>query len=78
MPPSAPFGGVPRVGLVFARLMVEGENRGIRPFIVVLGDGKSMSKGITSRYAPLQYFNIITKLTFHIQSDAKARWCQTR
>ncbi|KLO06946.1 acyl-CoA dehydrogenase NM domain-like protein [Schizopora paradoxa] len=52
MPPAAPFGGMPRVGLVFARLVVEGENRGIRPFIVVLGDGKSMSKGITTRLMP--------------------------
>ncbi len=49
MPPAAPFGGMPRVGLVFARLMVDGESRGIRPFIVVLGDGKTMSKGITTR-----------------------------
>ena len=49
MPPAAPFGNMPRVGIVFARLMVNGESRGIRPFIVVLGDGKTMSKGITAR-----------------------------
>ncbi|KAK7685063.1 hypothetical protein QCA50_011900 [Cerrena zonata] len=52
MPPTLPFGGVPRVGILFARLAVRGEDRGIRPFIVPLNDGKSMCKGITARELP--------------------------
>lgn len=49
MPPTGPFGSIPRIAVVFARLVVNGENRGIRPFVVPLGDGKQMCKGVTSR-----------------------------
>lgn len=31
-----------------AKLVVDGEDRGIRPFVVALGDGKEMCKGVTS------------------------------
>lgn len=34
MPPTAPKGNMPRVAIVIARLMVNGENRGVRPFVV--------------------------------------------
>lgn len=50
MPPSMPIAGIPRIAVVFARLMVEGDDRGIRPFIVALGDGKEMCTGVTSMY----------------------------
>ena len=53
MPPTLPYGGVPRVGLVLARLVVRGADKGIRPFIVALNDGKEMCKGVTARYARL-------------------------
>ena len=49
MPPTGPFGGIPRVAIVFARLIIKSEDRGIRPFIVTLGDGKEMCTGITAR-----------------------------
>ena len=49
MPPTLPYGGVPRVGLVFAKLLVHGDDHGIRPFIVPLNDGSSMCKGITAK-----------------------------
>jgi acyl-CoA oxidase len=49
MPPTGPFGGMPKVAVVIARLMVNGEDRGVRPFIVTLGDGKEMAKGISAR-----------------------------
>lgn len=49
MPPTGPFGGIPRVGIVIARLMVHGEDRGLRPFIVSLGNGKEMCSGVTAR-----------------------------
>lgn len=51
MPPTGPFGSLPRVAVVFARLVVQGEDRGVRPFLVALGDGNQMCKGVTSRYA---------------------------
>ena len=49
MPPSMPVAGIPRIAVVFARLMVGDDDRGIRPFIVSLGDGKKMCKGVTSK-----------------------------
>ncbi|OQD65072.1 hypothetical protein PENPOL_c006G10071 [Penicillium polonicum] len=52
MPPSMPVAGIPRIAVVFARLMVGDDDRGIRPFIVSLGDGKKMCKGVTSKLLP--------------------------
>ncbi|KZT69853.1 acyl-CoA dehydrogenase NM domain-like protein [Daedalea quercina L-15889] len=52
MPPTGPFGSMPRVAIVFARLVVQGENRGVRPFLVALGDGQQMCKGVASRLLP--------------------------
>ncbi|OQE42967.1 hypothetical protein PENCOP_c003G03942 [Penicillium coprophilum] len=52
MPPSMPIAGIPRIAIVFARLVVGGDDRGIRPFIVALGDGKEMCKGVTSTTLP--------------------------
>lgn len=49
MPPTGPFAGIPRVGIVFARLVVGSENRGIRPFLVALGDRSQMCEGVTCR-----------------------------
>lgn len=50
MPPTAPRGHLPRVALVIARLIVEGEDRGVRPFVVAINDGKEMCKGVSSKY----------------------------
>ncbi|OQE13097.1 hypothetical protein PENFLA_c054G09892 [Penicillium flavigenum] len=52
MPPSMPIAGIPRIAVVFARLIIENDDRGIRPFIVGLGDGKEMCKGITTTLLP--------------------------
>ncbi|KAI1817998.1 acyl-CoA dehydrogenase/oxidase [Poronia punctata] len=52
MPPSTPWAGVGRVAVVFARLIVAGEDRGVKPFIVNLNDEKAMYPGITSRALP--------------------------
>ncbi|KZT00998.1 acyl-CoA dehydrogenase NM domain-like protein [Laetiporus sulphureus 93-53] len=52
MPPTGPFGAIPRVAVVFAKLVADGENRGIRPFIVALGDGKQTCKGVTVKLLP--------------------------
>ncbi|KAJ5158873.1 Acyl-CoA dehydrogenase/oxidase [Penicillium coprophilum] len=52
MPPSFPLKGFPRVAMVFAQLVVSGENRGIRPFITWLNDGNEMFEGVTSKLLP--------------------------
>ncbi|KAF9884606.1 hypothetical protein FE257_001428 [Aspergillus nanangensis] len=52
MPPTIPIANIPRIGVVMANLVVEGENRGIRPFVVTLNDGKRMCKGVTSTLLP--------------------------
>lgn len=52
MPPTTPIKGFPRVGVVIARLIVAGEDRGLRPFIVWLNDGYQMNDGITSQKLP--------------------------
>lgn len=49
MPPSMPVAGIPRVAVVFCRLMVEGDDRGIRPFLVPLNDGRQMCTGVMSQ-----------------------------
>ncbi|KAF9887215.1 hypothetical protein FE257_010469 [Aspergillus nanangensis] len=52
MPPSMPVAGIPRVAVVFARLVVDSEDRGIRPFLVPLNDGYEMCTGVTSTLLP--------------------------
>jgi acyl-CoA oxidase len=52
VPPSMPVAGLPRIAVVMAKLMVEGEDFGLRPVVVALGDGKQMCKGVTSRLLP--------------------------
>ncbi|EAU33843.1 predicted protein [Aspergillus terreus NIH2624] len=52
MPPSMPVAGIPRVAVVFCRLMVEGDDRGIRPFLVPLNDGRQMCTGVMSQMLP--------------------------
>ncbi|RAK97434.1 acyl-CoA oxidase [Aspergillus ibericus CBS 121593] len=52
MPPSAPVAGLPRIALVFAHLFVDGENRGIRAFIVPLNNGRQMHQGIKAWRLP--------------------------
>ncbi|EJD04373.1 uncharacterized protein FOMMEDRAFT_19615 [Fomitiporia mediterranea MF3/22] len=51
MPSTVPV-GYPCVAIVFARLLVKGEDWGVRPFIVQLNDGKQMCKGVQTRLAP--------------------------
>jgi hypothetical protein len=49
MPPNTPRNGLPTIAVVIARLIVEGEDRGVRPFLVPMSDGKKMCKNITSK-----------------------------
>ncbi|KAI1378031.1 acyl-CoA dehydrogenase/oxidase C-terminal [Hypoxylon crocopeplum] len=52
MPPSTPWAGVPRVAVVFARLVAKDVDCGMKPFIVRLNDANQMCSGITSRPLP--------------------------
>ncbi|KAI9376624.1 acyl-CoA dehydrogenase/oxidase [Aspergillus egyptiacus] len=52
MPPTTPRSGFPTVAVVMARLIVADEDRGVRPFLVPLGDGRQMCKGITAKVLP--------------------------
>ncbi|OJJ67568.1 hypothetical protein ASPBRDRAFT_660813 [Aspergillus brasiliensis CBS 101740] len=52
MPPSMPIKGVRRVAIVCARLIVDGEDRGIRTFIVPINNGTEMNKGVHSWLLP--------------------------
>lgn len=52
MPPTTPRCGMPRVAVVFARLVVEQEDRGVKPFAVRLCDSDQMCPGITSKPLP--------------------------
>jgi hypothetical protein len=49
MPPSTPRGGLPVIAVVIARLIVRNEDHGVRPFLVSVGNGKEMCKGVTSK-----------------------------
>ncbi|CCM04077.1 uncharacterized protein FIBRA_06236 [Fibroporia radiculosa] len=51
MPPTAPV-GMPCVAIVFARTVVDGEDRGVKPFVVRLHDGTTMAPGIVSKVLP--------------------------
>ncbi|KAJ7466507.1 hypothetical protein FB451DRAFT_1178655 [Mycena latifolia] len=52
MPPTMPVLGRTCFAVVFARLLVNSESQGIRPFIVRLNDGFNMSPGISARIDP--------------------------
>ncbi|KAI1820723.1 putative acyl-CoA oxidase [Xylaria intraflava] len=52
MPPTSPLAGVARVGVVFARLIVDGADNGVKAFIVHLGDENELAEGITCQLLP--------------------------
>ncbi|EKM60026.1 uncharacterized protein PHACADRAFT_115441 [Phanerochaete carnosa HHB-10118-sp] len=51
MPPTIPA-GLPTIAVVWAKLIVHGQDRGIRPFVVPLNDGRQMCTGIKSILLP--------------------------
>ncbi|EMD35928.1 hypothetical protein CERSUDRAFT_156666 [Gelatoporia subvermispora B] len=51
MPPTLPV-GTPCIAVVFARLIVDGEDRGVRAFVVALNDGEEMCQNVTARPLP--------------------------
>ncbi|KAL3455375.1 acyl-CoA dehydrogenase/oxidase [Aspergillus heterothallicus] len=52
MPPTSPQPGFPRVAIVIARLTVDGQDRGLCPFLVWLNDGYKMHKGVSIKLLP--------------------------
>ncbi|KAJ7192808.1 acyl-CoA dehydrogenase NM domain-like protein [Mycena pura] len=48
MPPTTPS-GLPCVSVVFARLLVDGQDKGVKPILVPIHDGRKMYPGITSK-----------------------------
>ncbi|KAJ7045944.1 acyl-CoA dehydrogenase NM domain-like protein [Mycena alexandri] len=52
MPASIIAGGVPRIAVVMAQLIIKGQRCGIRPFVVPLNDGKVMYPGVSCRVLP--------------------------
>lgn len=54
MPPTTPHARMPRLAVVFAQLVVDGEGRGIRPFVVRINTADAMAPGIVSRILPLR------------------------
>lgn len=52
MSPTTPLCGIPRVAVVFARLIVDSNDHGIKPFVVRLSESKEMCRGIMSRVLP--------------------------
>ncbi|OJT09472.1 Peroxisomal acyl-coenzyme A oxidase 3 [Trametes pubescens] len=53
MPPTVPA-GLPCIAVVFAKLVVDSEDRGHRPFIVTLNDGKEMCIGVQCSLLPFR------------------------
>ncbi|KAI0478358.1 acyl-CoA dehydrogenase/oxidase [Xylaria cf. heliscus] len=52
MPPTSPLAGVGRIGVLFARLLVNGSDHGIKTFIVHLSDENGLLPGVTSQLLP--------------------------
>jgi hypothetical protein len=56
MPPTSPVTpGFRCVAVVFARTVVDGEDRGIKPFVLQLHDGQFMTPGVTIKYVSHDY-----------------------
>ncbi|GKT88619.1 acyloxidase [Colletotrichum tofieldiae] len=54
MPPTSPLAGIARVAVVFARLIVDGDERGVKPFVVRISDAGGMCAGVVSRVLPVR------------------------
>ncbi|KAJ7637540.1 acyl-CoA dehydrogenase NM domain-like protein [Mycena polygramma] len=52
MPATIVAGGIPKMAIILAKLIVQGSDRGIRPFAVDLNDGKTMCPGVSCRSLP--------------------------
>ncbi|KAI0267371.1 acyl-CoA dehydrogenase NM domain-like protein [Gloeopeniophorella convolvens] len=51
MPPTVPV-GIPCIAVVCAKLLVNGDDYGVRPFIVEINNGTTMAPGVISKLLP--------------------------
>ena len=49
MPPTSPL-GVPAITVVFAKLLRDGQNFGVKPFLVPITDGNHVTPGVICQY----------------------------
>ncbi|EGN96740.1 hypothetical protein SERLA73DRAFT_111417 [Serpula lacrymans var. lacrymans S7.3] len=56
MPPTVPA-GLPCVAVVFAQTIINGESRGVKPFLVPINDGYNMMPGISCKTLPCRNGN---------------------
>lgn len=54
MAPTLPVEGVQRWGVVMSRLVVDGEDRGVHPFLIQTSDEKGMRPGVTNCCLPIR------------------------
>ncbi|CAG9942501.1 unnamed protein product [Clonostachys rosea f. rosea IK726] len=54
MPPNTTASGIPRTAVLYARLIVDQEDRGVRPFVVPLSEAGRLKPGITSKILPVR------------------------
>ncbi|KAH8102909.1 hypothetical protein BXZ70DRAFT_889443 [Cristinia sonorae] len=54
MPPTLPVDGVPRWGIVMAKLIVDGDERGVHPFLVQTSDEFGMCPGVSNTCLPVR------------------------
>lgn len=52
MPPTTFIPGIPKIAIVFAKLMINGKNHGLHPFLVTICNEHGMSAGVSSRRLP--------------------------
>lgn len=52
MPPTTLCPELPRIGVVFARLLIDENDHGIRPFLVPLSHADAMCQGVSSKALP--------------------------
>jgi acyl-CoA oxidase len=76
MPPTSPVTpGFRCVAVVFARTVVDGEDRGIKPFVLQLHDGQFMTPGVAIKY--VSQGRQLLDVSYFIQSLAATRWVTT-
>lgn len=52
MPLTTPSCGMPRIAIVFARLLVDGKSHGVKPFLVCLSDACGLRLGLHHIFCP--------------------------
>ena len=74
MPPTSPVTpGFRCVAVVFARTVVDGEDRGIKPFVLQLHDGQFMTPGVAIKYVSQTGGQLLDNSKYFIQSVAATR-----